>query len=175
MRAFIVVLLFFLSLLGVVSARAQQQPKLPVEFVKAELTEIENKARVFINAASDVQKENIARALGKQSALRLVDDPAQADYVIAYRIERERVGVTIGGAGTTLQNDWAYFGRMIVYLPPKDGLPRKVWETRLRFQVPPPSNRSPLPDWRRNWEQPLEKSAIAKFIKALNKVRAGDK
>ncbi|HEX8267693.1 MAG TPA: hypothetical protein VF596_19995 [Pyrinomonadaceae bacterium] len=171
MRTLIAIVLFSISLCFCsFSARAQQDTS-PSEFVKGDISEIKDKTRVFINTASNRQNENIIKALNKHQMFQVVNDLAIADYVIAYKIERDKVGVSIGHAGTPLQNDWVYYGRMLVYLPQKDNSHRLVWETRLRFQVPPPSNPPPLPDWRKNWEQPIEKSAIAKFIKALKKVR----
>jgi hypothetical protein len=172
MRAITFIIVCALSLnFSLPAPQAQQDDTVPSQFEKGDLSELTDKNRVFINATSARRSENIAKELSKYQAIRVVSDLASADYVVAYRVERDKDGVTIGAAGTTLQDNWIYYGKMLVYLPRKDKPPRLLWETRLRYQVPPPSNPPPLPDWRKNWEQPLEKSAAKKFVKALKKFR----
>jgi hypothetical protein len=153
------------------SAQAQRDDTVPSQFEKGDISEIKDKHRVFINGASLRQSENIVTELRKYQAIQVANDVAGADYVVAYRVERDKLGVSVGHAGTPLQNDWVYYGRMLVYLAQKDKPHRLLWETRLRYLVPPPSKTPPLPDWRKHWEQPLEKSAARKFIKALKKAR----
>lgn len=153
------------------SARAQQDDTVPSQFEKGDLSELTDKSRVFIDAAPARRNENIAKELGKYQAIQVVSDPASADYVVAYRVERDKDGVTIGAAGTTLQDNWIYYGKMLVYLPRRDKPPRLLWETRLRYQETPQWKPSTSPGVRRSWEQPLEKSAAKKFVKALKKFR----
>jgi hypothetical protein len=153
------------------STQAQQDNTVPTQFEKGAVSEVKDKSRIFINADSARRSENIAKELSKYQSIQVVRDLADADYVVAYRVERDKEGTTVGPAGWTLQDNWIYYGRMLVYSPQRDKPARLLWEARLRYQEPPPRNPSASPAGRKNWEQPLEKSAAGKFIKALKKAR----
>jgi hypothetical protein len=175
MRNLVTLALFSLFLcFGALSATAQKKDS-PSESDKGDISEIKDKKRVYVIAETPRQTENIVKALNKrQDMFEVVESINSADYVIAYAIITEKAGVSVGAAGTRILDDQVYFGRMSVTIPQKDNSARVVWETRVRFIVSPPQVLPPPPGWNQPSEQPREKSAIAKFIKAIRKAR-GDK
>ena len=98
----------------------------------------------------------------------MVNDPKDAEYVIAYKVEWKKYKVSVSEAGAPPPIDLEFFGWMFVYLPQKSAKNRLVWETRQRYQLP---QRGEAVYGRPPWEQPLEKSVISKFIKLLKKTR----
>ncbi|HEV7860275.1 MAG TPA: hypothetical protein VGO91_16780 [Pyrinomonadaceae bacterium] len=168
-RTFIIICLLALSVCAL-AVEAQQGETLPPQFEKGDLSELKDKQRVYVNATSTHQSENILKELKKYPGVQVVSAQADADFVVAYRIERKQFG-TSADPHNPIQKNWTYYGRLLVYVPQTGGVDRLLWETSLQFQIPPPVGPPPLPDMRRNWEQPLEKSATGKFIKALKKSR----
>ncbi|HEX8422356.1 MAG TPA: hypothetical protein VF634_03045 [Pyrinomonadaceae bacterium] len=146
---------------GVVQGQ-QNARNVSEQLVKAELSEIKDKRRVYINADMPRQAENISKALKKEPGFELVGDVAQAEIVIVYKVEWEKSGISIGIASGLPETSSPEFGRMWIYLPQKSGPNLLVWENRMRYQAVLAA---------KGWEQPLEKTAISKFIKAVKKVR----
>ena len=149
--------------------RAQQSGKdLTSQFEKGDISEIKDKRRVFVIAdwpvPRDRMRDHIIKALQKYPSVQVVNDPADAEYVITYRIESEKYRVHIND-GMSPPQDMMTFGRMLVYIPQESGKHRLVWETRRRYPLPHRWDGRPV------WEQPLEKSMIGTFIKALKKAR----
>ena len=147
--------------------RAQRgTAKLSSQFEKGDISEIQNIHRVFVNAESPRQAENIIKALKKYQGVQVVSVPTDAEFVIAYQIEKHTSEGSFKYPGAPPLLEGTAIGVMQVYIPQKSGSSRLVWENRMRYL-----NYRAVSGVTREWEQPLEKSMISKFIKALKKLR----
>jgi hypothetical protein len=147
--------------------RAQKgKAKLASQFEKGNISEIKDLHRVFVSADSPRQLENIIKALKKYQGVEVVDVPTDAEFVVAYTIEKhvDESPFSVQGAPPALTG--RAIGVLMVYLPQESGRNRLVWETRTRYL-----NYAAVAGVTREWEQPLEKSMTGKFVKALKKSR----
>jgi hypothetical protein len=159
------VLSVLMPFIGAGVVRAQQNVRdVSEQLVRADLSEIKDRRRVYINADSPRREQNISKELKKDGSFgfEIVGDAAAAEIVIVYKVEREKNGISIGIAGSPPEASLPEFGQLWIYLPQKSGPHLLVWDSRMRYQAILAA---------KGWEQPLEKTAISRFIKALKKVR----
>jgi hypothetical protein len=173
MKISLIIALWMLLLPGhtfVVCAQKDKASKdkagLASQFEKGDISEIKNLKRVFVSAESPRQLENITKALKKYQGIEVVDVPTDAEFVVAYTIEKhvDESPFSVQGAPPALNG--RAIGVLLVYLPQQSGRNRRVWETRTRYL-----NYAAVAGVTREWELPLEKSMTGKFIKALKKAR----
>ena len=135
---------------------------LPTEFERGELSEIKNLHRAYLKVASPNHYEVISQELAKyENDVQLVSDPNEADFVIAFAIERESGGLSTSSPSV---QRWLYYARIMVYVPKDRARPRVVWKTSRLFsdllnkEFPITTQRADL-------------HAVQAFIKALKKIR----
>ena len=164
------IIIAFLALLFSIQGldvRAQtDQVKLSPQFEKGDISEIKSTRRVFVKTEKPRQSENIIKALKKYQGVELVNAQADAEFVIEYRIEKHISESPFNHPGAPPLLEGTATGVMQVYMPLKSGSNRLVWESKIRYL-----NYRPISGVTREWEQPLEKSVVGKFIKALKKMR----
>lgn len=136
------------------------------QFEKGSISEIKNINRVFVKTEKPSQSENIIKALKKYQSVEVVSAQANAEFVIEYRIEKHTSESPFNHPGAPPLLEGTATGVMQVYIPLKSGSNRLVWESKMRYL-----NYRALAGVTREWEQPLEKSVVGKFIKALKKMR----
>lgn len=163
----IIAVLMLLLPAGSLVVRAQKEKAgVSAQFDKGKISEIKSLRRVFVSAESARQLENIMKELKKYQGVEAVSVPTDAEFVIAYRIEKHIHKDPFGVAGAPPAHTGTAIGLLQVYLPQESGRSRLVWESRMRYL-----NYAAVAGVTREWEQPLEKSMTGKFIKALKKAR----
>lgn len=163
----IITLLALLFPIHAFVVRAQtDKVNLSSQFEKGDISEIKNIHRVFVNAEKPSQSENIIKALKKYQGVEVVSVLADAQFVIEYRIEKHTSESPFNHPGAPPLLEGTAIGVMQIYIPLKSSPNRLVWESKMRYL-----NYRALSGVTREWEQPLEKSVVKKFIKALKKSR----
>ena len=142
------------------------QVKLSSQFEKSDISEINNIHRVFVSTEKPRQFENIIKVLKKYQGVEVVSVLTDAEFVIEYKIEIRISESPFKYPGSPPLLSGTAIGLMEVYIPQKSGPSHLVWESRMRYL-----NFAAVSGVTREWEQPLEKSVIGKFIKALKKSR----
>jgi hypothetical protein len=162
----ITLLAILFSIHGFVVRAQTDKVNLPSQFEKGDISEIKNIRRVFVKTEKTSQSENIVKALTKYQGVEVVNVQADAEFVIEYRIEKHTSESPFNHPGAPPLLEGTAIGVMQVYIPLKSGSNRLAWESKMRYL-----NYRALSGITREWEQPLEKSVIGKFIKALKKLR----
>lgn len=164
--AILIALSLFLPVHTFVVRAQKGRVGLASQFERGDISEIKSLQRVFVSAEKPRQAENIIKALKKYQGVEVVADPADAEFVVAYKVEIHIDESPFSVQGAPPARNGKAFGVMLVHLPQKSGRDRLVWENRVRYL-----NFAAVSGVTREWEQPLEKSMIGKFIKAIKKAR----
>ncbi len=162
----IALLMFLFPVYTFVVCAQRGTVNLSPQFEKGDISEIQNIHRVFVNAESPRQSENIIKTLKKYQGIEVVSVLADAEFVIAYSIEIHLSEGSFKYPGAPPLLEGTAIGVMQVYIPQKPGSSRLVWQSKMRYL-----NFRAVSGVTREWKQPLEKSMISKFIKALKKLR----
>ena len=157
------ILLFMLVLaLAHVSQAQQVVNVLPTDFEQGDISEIKDKRRAFVSVISRYHRENILKELAKhKDDIEIVTRPSDADFVIAFAVQRELAGISNFGP---YQEKYNYYARLSVYIQREGKIPRVVWKTS-KLYTDLLNKQIPITNMK------LEITTARDFVKALKKVR----